>query len=209
MILNHDRILNSFFLLFFFRAISEIHFIYAKFNFNVKYTKENGLFFGVNMAKASGKLFKIKYIQGNQNLIDEIKVLWEDLNRLMSERSIHFKNHFLAMTFEKRKTEILEKVSCGEIHIDLAVNELTGNSAGYIVSSIDTKKTGIIESVYVAETYRGIGIGDNLMKNALAWLDEKNAKVKILDVTVGNENVYSFYSRYGFLPRQTQLKQVK
>lgn len=77
------------------------------------------------------------------------------------------------------------------------------------MSSIDSKKTGVIESVYVSEAYRGFGLGDRLMRNALSWLDEKNALVKVLDVTFGNEAVYSFYCRYGFLPRQTQLKQAK
>ncbi len=165
--------------------------------------------FDFNMAKHSPTSFKIKYVHGNQNLIDEIEVLWESLNQLMCERSIYFKQHFFGMTFEKRKVELLEKVSSGEIHIDLAVDEVTGNSVGYVVSSIDSKKTGVIESVYVSEVYRGFGLGDRLMRNALSWLDEKNALVKVLDVTVGNEAVYSFYCRYGFLPRQTQLKQVK
>ncbi len=165
--------------------------------------------FDFNMAKHSPTSFKIKYVHGNQNLIDEIEVLWESLNQLMCERSIYFKQHFFGMTFEKRKVELLEKVSSGEIHIDLAVDEVTGNSVGYVVSSIDSKKTGVIESVYVSEVYRGFGLGDRLMRNALSWLDEKNALVKVLDVTVGNEAVYSFYCRYGFLPRQTHLKQVK
>jgi ribosomal protein S18 acetylase RimI-like enzyme len=47
------------------------------------------------------------------------------------------------------------------------------------------------------------------MEKALAWLNGKGAKKKIVSVAVGNEQAYGFYSRFGFLPRRTLLEQKK
>jgi ribosomal protein S18 acetylase RimI-like enzyme len=160
------------------------------------------------MAKKVSSAPKIKYVHGNEIMLDEIRVLWEALNRCMYERTTYFKQHFAGMTFQKRKTELLEKVACGLVHVDLAVDEATGKTVGYLVSSLDSKKKGTVESIFVSEEYRGIGIGDGLMRNALAWMDQNGAETKIVEVTTGNEQTYGFYGRYGFLPRQTLLKQV-
>ena len=32
---------------------------------------------------------------------------------------------------------------------------------------------------------------------------------KVVEASVGNEQVFGFYGRYGFLPRLIQLKQIK
>jgi diamine N-acetyltransferase len=161
------------------------------------------------MAKKTACSPKMKYIYGDQTTLDQIKTLWEGLNRCMGERSTYFKQHFAAMTFTKRKTELLKKAACGLMRVNVAVDELSGVAVGYLVSSVTSEKIGCVESIFVSETYRGIGVGDKLMRNALAWMEENGAVEKVLEVTVGNEQAYGFYGRYGFLPRQTLLKQVK
>lgn len=160
------------------------------------------------MAKKAARTNTIKYVHGDHTMLDEVRVLWEALNRYMHERSTFFKHHFAEMNFQKRKAELLEKASCSLLRVDLAVDEATGETVGYIVSSLDSKKTGTVESIFVCEAYRGMGIGDELMRNALEWMNQNGAETKVIEVTVGNEQVYGFYSRYGFLPRQTLLKQV-
>jgi ribosomal protein S18 acetylase RimI-like enzyme len=80
---------------------------------------------------------------------------------------------------------------------------------GYLVSSLSAERIGVVESVFVSEGYRRLGIGEALMRRALAWMDQNGAVEKTLEVTVGNEPVFGFYGRFGFLPRQTLLKQVK
>ena len=77
------------------------------------------------------------------------------------------------------------------------------------MSSVNSEKIGTVESIFISEKYRGLGIGDSLMCKALVWMDGNGASEKVLEVTVGNEQVYGFYRRYGFLPRQTLLKQLK
>jgi ribosomal protein S18 acetylase RimI-like enzyme len=153
---------------------------------------------------------KIKYTYGDQELLDTVRPLWEELNLYHCSRSKHFKSHYKAMTFEKRKTVILKKtVGGGELRVDLAVDEVTGKAVGYIVSSLNVDKTGEIESVYVDAAYRRLGVGGTLMKNALAWMDQKGAVEKLVEVSVGNEVAWGFYGRFGFMPRQTLLKQIK
>ena len=112
------------------------------------------------------------------------------------------------MTFEKRKAYWLKKAASAELRVDIASDVMTGQNVGYCVSSIDEDKTGEIESLFVASTYRGLGVGDNLMRRVLAWMDEKGTVAKIVEVATGNEQAFGFYNRYGFFTRKTVLKQT-
>lgn len=156
----------------------------------------------------TGKLV-IKYLQGDEKLIDEIENLWVALNQHHMEKSVHFKHHYQQMSFGKRKATLLKKAKNGKMHVDLAVDESTNQKVGYIVSSINEEKTGEIESVFVASDYRAQGISDKLMCNALCWMDENGTVEKIVEVSVGNEKAFSYYGKFGFRPRKTVLEQVK
>jgi len=151
---------------------------------------------------------RIKYVHGDGGMLDEIKVLWETLNRHHLSVSPYFKDYYLTLTFEERKRAILQRASGGEVRVDLAL-DASGELVGYCVSSIDRWLTGEIDSIFVTAKYRGQGIGRALMEKALAWLNGKGAKKKIVSVAVGNEQAYGFYSRFGFLPRRTLLEQKK
>jgi diamine N-acetyltransferase len=152
---------------------------------------------------------KIRYSNGDQALLDQIKLLWEELNEHHCQHSPNFKEHYNQMTFEKRKSDLLKKSLSGEMRVDLSVDEASGCIVGYCVSSLSSEKIGEIESIFVNVAYRGFGIGDSLMKKTLGWMEQEGAVAKIVEVGVGNESAFSFYSRYGFLPRKTVLKQVK
>ncbi len=151
---------------------------------------------------------RLKYVHGDGGMLDEIKVLWETLNRHHLSVSPYFKDYYRTLTFEERKRAILQRASGGEVRVDLAL-DASGELIGYCVSSIDRWLTGEIDSIFVTAKYRGQGIGRALMEKALAWLNGKGAKKKIVSVAVGNEQAYRFYSRFGFLPRRTLLEQKK
>ena len=150
----------------------------------------------------------IAYHSGNKSLIDEVKPLWQELNRHLLCLSPYFKEYYETLTFEDRKRVILQRtLEGGDLRVDLALDAEV--IVGYCVSSIDRLLTGEIDSIYVNERYRGQGIGAALMGKALAWLNIKGAKKNIVSAAVGNEQVYGFYAHFGFLPRRTMLEQKK
>jgi ribosomal protein S18 acetylase RimI-like enzyme len=161
------------------------------------------------MQNKSANKPKIKYSHGNQGVLDEIKPLWDGLNEHHLLLSPYFKKHYQTLTFETRKTDFLKKAKKTQMRIDLATDKTTLQNVGYIVSTIDKAKTGEIDSIFVNPSYRGFGVGDTLIKKSLEWMDKKGVITKIVEVGVGNEQAFGFYSRYGFYPRKTMLKQIK
>ena len=151
----------------------------------------------------------IVYKLGQGEMLDAIEELWVKLNRHHHDNSPYFKHEYEIFTFAIRKKMLVDKLIEGSIHIDLAVDDNSGQSVAYCVSTVNDDKSGEIESLYVEAAYRRMGIGSELMKRALAWMDEQGAKERTLMVAVGNEAAFGFYSRYGFFPRFTMLKQTE
>ena len=124
-------------------------------------------------------------------------------------RSTHWPERFAAMNASTANKELLEALEKDAIRIDLARDTNTDEIVGYCISIIHEDKRGEIASIYVESDYRGMNIGDGLMQRALCWLDERSLSGKILAVGAGNEEVFAFYSRYGFQPRMTIPEQVE
>lgn len=97
---------------------------------------------GANMERRNAVKRQIRYVHGDQTLLDEIKEMWEALNRYHCERSTHFKRHYRGMTFEKRKAVLLMKAEGGEMYIDIAIDEATGKGVGYVVSTVNGDNVG-------------------------------------------------------------------
>jgi len=150
----------------------------------------------------------ITYICGNARSLDQIKPLWEELNRHHLSVSPYFKEYYRTLKFEIRKQAILLRAIGGDVRVDLASDD-TGKLVGYCVSSIDKLQTGEIDSIYVVSHCRGQGIGTTLMEKALEWLKSKGAKKNIVSVAVGNEQAYVFYEQFGFYARRSLLEQKK
>lgn len=106
-----------------------------------------------------------------------------------------------------RKKELLDKSINGHLKIDIVKYRDTEETIGYCISSISDKKNGEVDSIYIEEEYRSIGIGAHLIKRALNWMDEKGVKSKKIVVAVGNEELLSFYQKFDFLPRHIVLEQ--
>jgi ribosomal protein S18 acetylase RimI-like enzyme len=112
------------------------------------------------------------------------------------------------MTFDQRKKELLEKSGNGVLRIYLARDKDTGEIIGYRVGTISEQGQGEIDSIYVDQDCRGLGIGDTLMRQALCWMDERSVTKRVLGVGARNEEVFAYYRRYGFYPIATILEQV-
>ena len=147
----------------------------------------------------------ITYITGNENIIDDIKELWEGLNRHHLEKSRDFKHHFENFTFQKRKESLINKSKNGEIYIVIAVH--MGCNIGYCVSSA-VNSVGEIESIYIKPEYRKCRVGTALMESSLKWIKANNTNRIILGVAAGNEEAFGFYSKFGFVPVSTKLQYI-
>lgn len=151
---------------------------------------------------------KIRYMTGGTELLDLTEPLWTSLKHIHSRVSPHFSDNFLAIPFSARKAVLLEKSRQGMLRADLAQLADHNTCIGYCISTI-TQNRGEIESLFVAEDFRNLGIGGRLMQNALEWMEAEHVKKKIVCVVTGNERAYPFYARYGFFPRTSVLMQKK
>jgi len=139
--------------------------------------------------------------------LDGIRELWENLSLHHKERSIYFKAHFDAFMWKERKTDLINKTGNGNMLVNLAKDK--NISVGYCVSTVNERKIGEIESIFIAKKYRKQNIGDHFMKTAVKWMDEHEAVRKVTGVAAGNEEVFGFYQKYGFYLRSHTLAQVE
>ena len=145
----------------------------------------------------------IHYAFGKEDLLDSVKVLWQELNKLHLEKSPHYKEFYANNTFEARKESLLSTARKGRLCIMLAYD--ADMIVGYCIASV-VDDTGEIDSIYVSNNYRKMGIAGNLMDKALDWLKQSNSKKMVIKVSVGNEEVFGFYAKYGFYPCLTELR---
>jgi ribosomal protein S18 acetylase RimI-like enzyme len=154
-------------------------------------------------------MMEIDYSETNQQGLDLIGTLWQRQIEYHKTRSKHFAERLERVTFDLRKKELLEKTREGALRIELARDVNTGELVGYCMSTISGNRQGEVDSIYIEPGYRKSGIGNNLMKRALRWMDDMSVTKKILVVAAGNEEVFAFYSRYNFYPRSIVLEQVE
>ena len=148
---------------------------------------------------------KIKYEVGDIELINNVEVLWNQLNKLHLEKSINFKHKFEKNTFQDRKETLIKEGK--DLMIVLAKNEITSEYIGYSIASISKDSIGEIDSIFMDSKYRGLQIGDKLMTKPLEWMKNKGIRKIIIGVAAGNEDVFRFYSKFGFYPKVTVLEQ--
>ena len=146
----------------------------------------------------------IEYTSGDRSLLDRIAPLWEKTRAYHVACSTHFAADMAGWSFVERMKELPAVV-----HVDMASDDKDMRCVGYCLSSINPERNGRVESLYVEDEYRGRGIGEALMRKALAWLREQEAQSTIIAVAAGNEEVIGFYARFGFYPKTVLLGQPK
>ncbi|MDC7241807.1 MAG: GNAT family N-acetyltransferase [Spirochaetales bacterium] len=133
-----------------------------------------------------------------------IEPLWQKLNSLHLNDSVHFKDHFENFTFQERCRGLISRVS-EKIRIDVLFKG--SEPAGYCISVVNGK-AGEIESLFIEEELRGRGHGEELVNLALTWLNKAGCEKIEISVAGGHESVFGFYKKFGFHPRMTVLRQV-
>jgi len=145
----------------------------------------------------------IDYVVLKKEEMDSLKSLWEELRTMHAEKSIHFENWFRRFTFEYRKAELTE---AEDVNL-LAVRDAE-EPIGYCISTFN-RGEGNIESLYIKEAYRKFGIGNELMKRSLEWIDEHHPDSVFVTVAAGNEAVLDFYRKFGFEISTLKLKMTE
>ncbi len=134
-----------------------------------------------------------------------IQKLWEELNEVHLNDSIHFKDHFKKFTFEER-CKALVSLEDDHIQIDVLFDEK--NPVGYCISALKGN-SGEIESLFIRKKYRKLGFGDVLVKKGITWLESNSCERIEVSVASGHESVFGFYEKFGFYPRKTSLRLKK
>jgi GNAT superfamily N-acetyltransferase len=65
-----------------------------------------------------------------------------------------------------------------------------------------------VEALYVERPWRGSGLADAMLGQALAWAADRGLPVVQLYVTASNARALRFYERHGFRPAQVILRAV-
>jgi len=135
--------------------------------------------------------------------IDAVRPLWEKL-RAYHAALLDEKPPFL---FEPRKQGLLNKAVSGGLRIELVSVNSSGVDVAYCISTVSADRYGEIDSIFVDERHRGRGIGSELLRRALVWLDDAGATTKVVTVANGNEGALALYRSFGFHPRKILLQQ--
>ena len=133
--------------------------------------------------------------------------LWRKLRAYHSPLLSRFSGDMPPYDFEARKQELLGKAAAGKIHVELVSIPARASDIAYCVSTVTADGRGEVDSMFVEELFRGRGIGSELMRHALAWLESTGASTKVVTVAHGNEDALAFYQRFGFHPRAVLLQQ--
>ena len=137
--------------------------------------------------------------------IGAVRPLWEKLRAYHSPMLVGFPGAMPPFNFEPRKQEILTKAAA--IRIELVSTAPDGLDIAYCIGTVTRDGCGEIDSMFVEEGFRGRGIGSELVRHALDWLESAGATSKVVTVAHANEEALAFYKRFGFQPRTVLMQQ--
>ncbi|PKL67235.1 MAG: N-acetyltransferase [Methanobacteriales archaeon HGW-Methanobacteriales-1] len=150
------------------------------------------------------KKLEFKIISGND--LDLIKPLWTNLKNHHSNISSHFQEKYHAANFENRKEELLKKSSPDNMRVEVVSDCDKDCFVGYCISSISDEGKGEIDSIYLEKEYRKLGLGKEMVKRAMEWMESQDTDELKIVVAVGNEDLLPFYSSFNFFPRHLILE---
>ncbi len=143
----------------------------------------------------------IGIITGSQELLSRVEPLWKELNAFHIGLGTKFSGDLAEQTFGKRREDLIG--SAESLYIAIVSD---GTDVGYCIASVDDDGTGEIDSLYLKQEYRSKGLGRQLVESALRWLDDNNARKKMVVVLERNTEALAFYERIGFRPRNVELE---
>lgn len=148
---------------------------------------------------------EFRFVSGGIELLDLVRPLWQMLNEYHKEKSEDFKEQYIGFTFEERKKKLTNSPL---MHVDI-VADSNNKYIAYCISTIDSELVGEIDSLYIKQEARKLGLGDELLKKSLSWMESNQVRKKIITVAAGNEDVINFYNKYGFKKRRIILEYIE
>lgn len=141
---------------------------------------------------------------GGPELLDRVEPLWWQLRQHHADLPTVWRSLVLDSSFDKRRASLLAKAPQGMF---VVLASTRGADIGYCVSSIN-RDAGEVDSIYVIDAHRRIGVGQMMMEPTLEWFDEHNLKSIVVDIMDGNAAAESFYARYGLQRRSVRLQRT-
>jgi diamine N-acetyltransferase len=149
---------------------------------------------------------EFRYTSLGSDRIDEIRPLWEALREHHAAMDWPFAAEMGGVLFAGRKQELLHKARGGHFRIEIAAAQPDPNPIAYCLSTVTKDDCGEIDSVFVTPERQRQGIGTELVRRALKWLDQSGAASKRVVVAEGNPAARALYEKLGFLPRTTTMQ---
>lgn len=144
----------------------------------------------------------IQIKSGGSELLPAIESLWKELCEHHFDLEKRFPNS-APPDFESRLRTLKYK---GKNHqVELVRTAEDSDFIGYCVSTIDNSLVGEIDSLYIDRNHRRHGIGKELVKRALCWMDEHHVSEKRVCVLAANKTAVDLYKKFGFAIRQYEM----
>jgi ribosomal protein S18 acetylase RimI-like enzyme len=147
------------------------------------------------------------YRLGDETNFAAVQPLWEKLRNFHASLPWCFAAEVRRSSFESRKQELLAKSVGGKLRIELVSTSPEAADIAYCISSVSAARAGEVDSLFIDERFRGRGIGGELLRRALAWLDSAGAISKSVSVAHANKEAIALYEHFGFRPRSMILQQ--
>lgn len=146
-----------------------------------------------------------KFQVGSIELFPYCQNLWELFIQNQIQNAGEMADGVAAYLQSQRDGGLLAKTSDGKLHIQLVYTSNYQEPIGFCITSLSSDRIGEVEALYVLDKYQGNNLGTKLMQTSLQWLEENNALEQKLVVAAGNEQVFTFYQKFGFFPGYTTL----
>ena len=136
--------------------------------------------------------------EGSKELLPYCSNLWELFIQNQIQNSGEMSEGISTYLQNQRDGGLLAKTANGELHVQLVYASNKNNPIGFCITSLSENSIGEIETLFVLDKYQGNKIGTKLIQKSLQWMESNKAVEQKLMVAAGNENVFSFYQKFGF-----------
>ena len=149
-----------------------------------------------------------QFQEGNSELLPSCRDLWDLFIQDQIQNAGEMSDGVSAYLYSQYDDGLLAKTSDGKLHIQLVYMKNRDYPIGLCITSLSRDGIGEVEALYILDEYQGNNLGTTLLQRSLQWMEAHNTLEQKLIVAVGNEQVFSFYQKFGFNPGYTTLFRV-